>query len=93
MSAGGVMGDPLAFTRRPRDAAIKALSGLGDDNLNSEDPLSSLLDFTPRAIGTEDDPLKSVDGTRALLHIVCLILPQANGSIQSQSQQKSFSPM
>ncbi|KAJ3297928.1 KICSTOR complex protein szt2 [Borealophlyctis nickersoniae] len=38
--------------------------------------LDDNMDFAPRGIGTDRSPIESSDGTRAILHIICLTLPR-----------------
>ncbi|TPX56462.1 hypothetical protein PhCBS80983_g04528 [Powellomyces hirtus] len=36
------------------------------------------LDFTPSSVGTDVSPVQSADGTRAVLHLLCLTVPALN---------------
>ena len=38
------------------------------------------VDFTPSGVGTESNPIESVDGTRAILHIICMTVPKDGAS-------------
>ncbi|KAI9091450.1 hypothetical protein DFS34DRAFT_325544 [Phlyctochytrium arcticum] len=53
--------------------------------INSEDkaPLAehlSTMDFTPDFVGTYASPVESRDGTRAILHLVCMTIPPLSSS-------------
>ncbi|KAI9344328.1 hypothetical protein BDR26DRAFT_213244 [Obelidium mucronatum] len=55
----------------PTSYVVSDLSTWDLENANSS---MFPVDFTPRAIGTEENPIQSVDGTSATLQIVCLCL-------------------
>ncbi|KAJ3163034.1 hypothetical protein HDU86_002203 [Geranomyces michiganensis] len=40
----------------------------------------SILDFTPVGVGTDFSPVQSADGTRAILHLLCLTVPALDRS-------------
>ncbi|KAJ3156501.1 KICSTOR complex protein szt2 [Geranomyces variabilis] len=45
----------------------------------------STLDFTPVAVGTDFSPVQSVDGTRAVLHLLCLTVPALDRSARDDA--------
>ncbi|KAJ3047028.1 hypothetical protein HK097_000305, partial [Rhizophlyctis rosea] len=50
------------------------------------------MDFTPSGVGTESNPIESADGTRAILHIICMTVPRdgANGSGVGSEIEEGF---
>ncbi|KAJ3180648.1 KICSTOR complex protein szt2 [Geranomyces variabilis] len=45
----------------------------------------STLDFTPVAVGTDFSPVQSADGTRAVLHLLCLTVPALDRSARDDA--------
>ncbi|KNC96331.1 uncharacterized protein SPPG_08234 [Spizellomyces punctatus DAOM BR117] len=70
---------------------------LGNENSMTTET-TEVLDFTPEDIGTSVSPIESGDGTRAVLHLVCLTIPQSlrvdspikSGGLRQGSDQDSI---
>ncbi|KAJ3035807.1 hypothetical protein HDV00_003388 [Rhizophlyctis rosea] len=60
------------------DREKEGKSGDGNEEVSSGGGEEPEVDFTPSGVGTESNPIESMDGTRAILHVICMTVPNGN---------------
>ncbi|KAJ3111750.1 hypothetical protein HDU96_005376 [Phlyctochytrium bullatum] len=59
------------------------------EQLSNNDGDLPVVDLTPHLIGTKDNPIGSVDDTKAILQLVCLALPKEESPLQDPGSSET----